>query len=116
MKGLSQFLKFDWDAFSQGKLFTVTGLREYQDFDSKAHIGTKVECVIALDKTAYSFKDGKEFTNRFEKITFKVSKDVNIPLESRVIPKGAVASIYGDFRNQLSVKCNDIVVAVPKEN
>lgn len=114
MKGLSQFLKFDWDAFAQGKQFVVTGLSEYQDYDTKAHLGTKVECVIASDKTPYSFKEGKEFTNRFEKITFKVSKDLNVPLEARVMPKDVVATIYGEFRNQLSVKCSDILPA-PKE-
>ena len=115
MKGLNQFLRFDCNAFAEGKSFLVTGVSEYQDFDTKQHLGTKVECVIALDKTPYSFKDGKEFNNRFEKITFKVLKDVNIPLESRVMPKGVTANIYGEYRNQLSVKCEDIAVAVPKE-
>ena len=106
---------FNWDAFAEGKTFVVTGIDEYQDFETKAHLGTKVECVIASDKTPYSFKDGKTFTNRFEKITFKVSKDVNIPIESRVIPKNVVASIYGEYRNQLSCKCSDIEVVIPKE-
>ena len=115
MKGLNQFLKFDWDSFAEGKQFIVTGISDYQDYETKAHLGTKVDCVIAADKTPYVFKDGKEFTNRFEKISFKVSKDMNIPLESRVMPKNVVASIYGEYRNQLSVKCDDIVVATPKE-
>ena len=115
MKGLSQFQRFDWEAFAQGKQFVVTGLSEYQDYDTKAHLGTKVECVIATDKTPYNFKNGVEFTNRFEKITFKVSKDVNIPIDSRVMPKDVTANVYGEYRNQLSVKCSDIIVAVPKE-
>lgn len=115
MKGLNQFLVFDWDAFAYGKQFVVTGLSDYQDFESKAHLGTKVECVIASDKTPYSFKDGKAFTNRFEKITFKISKDVNVPLETRVFPKNVVATIYGEFRNQLSVKCEDIDIVATKE-
>lgn len=115
MKGLNQFLRFDWNAFAEGKSFLVTSVSEYQDFDTKQHLGTKVECVITSDKTPYSFKDGKEFTNRFEKITFKVLKNVDIPLESRVMPKNVVANIYGEYRNQLSVKCEDIIVAVPKE-
>ena len=38
-----------------------------------------------------------------------------IPVESRVVPKNAVASVYGEYRNQLSVKCEDISVLVPKE-
>ena len=115
MKGLNQFLVFDWDSFAEGKQFVVTGISEYQDYETKVHIGSKVECVIAVDNTTYAFKEGKMFTNRFEKITFKVSKDVNIPLETRIMPKNVVASIYGEFRNQLSIKCDDIVLAAPKE-
>ena len=42
-------------------------------------------------------------------------KDVDIPLESRVMPRGVTANIYGEYRNQLSVKCEDIAVAVPKD-
>ena len=115
MKGLNQFLMFNWDGFAEGKSFLVTGVSEYQDFVTKQHLGTKVECIILSDKTPYSYKDGQEFTNKFEKITFKVLKDVDIPLESYVMPKGVTANIYGEFRNQLSVKCEDIAVAVPKE-
>lgn len=115
MKGLNQFLMFNFTAFAEGKQFIVTSVSEYQDYDTKAHLGTKVDCIIAVDKTPYKFKEGEEFTNRFEKITFKVSKDVNIPIESRVIPKNVVASIYGEYRNQLSCKCSDIEVVIPKE-
>ncbi len=115
MKGLNQFLVFDWNGFAEGKSFLVTGLSEYQDFETKAHLGTKVECVIASDKTPYKFKEGEVFSNRFEKITFKVAKDVDIPVEARVVPKNAVATIYGEYRNQLSVKCEDIAVVMPKE-
>lgn len=115
MNGLNQFNIFDWDRFSDGKTFVVTGVSEWLDFDTKAHLGTKLDCVIAVDKTKYTFKDGQQFTNRFEKISFKVNKDINIPIESRVIPKGATASIYGEYRNMLSVKCDDIVVAQGKD-
>lgn len=115
MKGLNQFLVFNWDAFAEGKSFLVTGISEYQDFDTKAHLGTKVDCVIASDKTPYKFKEGEIFSNRFEKISFKVAKDVNIPVESRVVPKNVVATIFGEYRNQLSVKCEDIAVVMPKE-
>lgn len=115
MKGLNQFLNFNWEAFSEEKSFIVIGISEYQEHETKKLLGTKVECVIASDKTRYFFKDGKEFTNRFEKITFKVSKDVDIPIDSRVMPKNVVATIYGEYRNQLSVKCDDIAIAVPKE-
>ena len=115
MKGLNQFLSFNWDAFAEGKTFIVTGVSEYQDFETKKHLGTKVDCIIASDKTPYKFKNGEEFTNRFEKISFKVSKDVTIPIETRVIVKNVTASIYGEYRNQLSVKAEDIQVVMSKE-
>lgn len=107
MKGLTQFQMFDWDAFAKGKVFVVTGISEYADYESKQHLGTKVDCVISSDKTPYEFKDG---TNRYEKLSFKVGKDVNIPLEARVMPKGVTARVYGNYSNQLSVKCDDIAV------
>lgn len=115
MKGLNQFLVFNWDAFAEGKTFVVTGISEYQDFETKAHLGTKLDCVIATDTTPYKFKEGEIFSNRFEKISFKVAKDVNIPVEARVVPKNVVATIYGEYRNQLSVKCEDIAIVMPKE-
>lgn len=110
MKGLNQFQMFDWNAFAKDKVFIATGMSEYFDFESKQHLGTKVDCVIAVDKTPYEFKNGNTFTNRYEKISFKVGKDVNIPLEARVVPKGVTARVYGDYRNQLSVICDDIAV------
>lgn len=111
MKGLNGFVTFDWVSFAEGKVFIVTGCSEWIDFDSKSHLGTKVDVVIALDRTPYKFKDGKEFSNRYEKISFKVQKDVSIPLDAKVMPKGVTATIYGEYRNQLSVKCEDIAVA-----
>lgn len=115
MKGLNQFLFFDWDAFAEGKTFVVVGVSEYIDYTTKVHLGTKVDCVISSDKTTYAFKDGEVFNNRFEKISFKVSKDVNIPIDTKVMPVNAVATIYGEYRNQLSIKCTDIEIVMPKE-
>lgn len=114
MRFLNQFINFNWEKFAEGKTFVVIGTSEYQDHDTRAHLGTKVECVIASDDTNYKNKNG-EISNLYEKITFKVSKDISVPLKSRVKPVNAVATIYGDFRNQLSVKCDDILIIVPKE-
>ena len=54
----------------------------------------------------YNLTDKLQMQNG--KITFKVNKDINVPLKARVKPINAVATIYGDYRNQLSVKCDDI--------
>lgn len=110
MKGLGQFSVFDWNGFAQGKTFMAVGCKPYEEYETKAHLGTKVECVISSDKTPYKFKDGEVFSNRFEKIVFKVSKDVDIPLDAKVIPKGVTAKVYGEYRNQLSIICDDIEI------
>ena len=115
MRGLSQFQTFDWKAFSKDKQFAVTQVSEYTDFETGKHLGTKVEVVIIVDKTPYQFRDGNEFTNRFEKLVFKCSKDLDIPLDAIVAPQNAIVTVYGEFRNQLSVKCDDVtVLSMPK--
>jgi len=115
MKGLNQYMTFNWDAFAEGKTFVVISIGEYQDYDTKSHLGTKVECVIASDDTNYKNKNGETYSNIYEKITFKVNKDINVPLKARVKPINAVATIYGDYRNQLSVKCDDILTIPSKD-
>lgn len=116
MKGLSEFLHFDWDAFSTGKTFLCNGVSDYKEYKTDRHLGKKVEAVIVDDQTPYHFKDGKTFTNRFEKIVFKINKDVNIPVNAQIIPKGVTATVYGDFRNQLSAKCQDIEIVAPAKS
>ena len=84
----------------------------WQDYDTKALLGTKVETVITVDNTPYQpGADGTVQTNLFEKVTFKVAKnDVNVKVGDFVKPVNAVATIYGEFQNQLSVKADDVVV------
>lgn len=113
MKKLNQFLKFDWEEFANGKTFQVVGLAEWVDYTTKAHMGTKVEALIAKDVTPYKQKDGEHVTNAFEKLTFKVRKDVKIPAGACVVPVNVTATVYGDYRNQLSVTADDIRVITP---
>lgn len=115
MKGLNQFQVFDWDKFSEGKKYITTGVSEWLDYNTKAHLGTKIEVIIIEDKTKYAFNEGNEFTNRFEKLTFKLNKDVKIPLNTQVVPRDVTATIYGNYRNELSVKCCDISIVEKKE-
>ena len=109
MKGLRQFLFFDWDAFAKGKIFAVTGVSSWDDNDTKAHVGTKVECAIIDDKTEYTIpKDGNGFTNKYQHVKFKIRKDVNLPIDTKVIPQGVRASVYGEYYNNLSIECADL--------
>ena len=117
MKNLSQFSKFDWEAFSHGKEFLVTGCSQLLDFNTKEHVGTRVDCVIYSDNTPYKQRNGETVTNRFEKLTFKVmKKDVSVPVNSMVTVHNAVAVIYGEYQNQLSVTCDDITVITQQQH
>lgn len=108
MKALTQFNEFNWKGFSKDKVFVVTGVSEWRDYDTKQHMGTKVEVVISVDNTQYQQRDGKQISNLYEKLTFKVGKDIQVPIGAEVIPVNPVCSIYGEFRNQLSVRCDDV--------
>lgn len=115
MRNLNQFVCFDWEAFSQGKKFLYVGQSNWVDRDTQQLLGTRVEVVIASDKTAYKpAADGTPAQgNRFEKLVVKVPGAVDIPDESFVEIINPVATVYGDYRNQLSVKA-DAVKSVPQ--
>lgn len=116
MKKLNQFVKFLFEDFSKGKVYRVIGVRPWIDYNTKELMGTKVEVVIAEDNTAYDTQNGETITNQYEKLTFKISKkDINIPMNARVIPVNPVAVVYGEYRNQLSVTADDIKVVAPQK-
>lgn len=105
-------IRTDWQWFAKDKTFMVTNVMPWQDYDTKAMLGIKVETVITVDNTPYQpGADGTIQTNWFEKVTFKVAKNnVEVKVGDIVEPVNAVATIYGDFQNQLSVKADDVVV------
>ncbi len=114
MKKLSAFLRFDTVGFLDGKRLLVNSVGEWIDFDTKAHMGTKLEVVIIEDRTKYPCKDGEQVSNRFEKFNVKVRKDgLAVKPNDYVKLVNAEGKVYGDYRNQLSVTCDDVVVANP---
>lgn len=114
MKKLGAYLRFDLDAFLEGKRLLVNSVGEWVDYDTKAHMGTKVELVIIEDRTKYPGKDGEQVTNRFEKFTVKVRKDgIAAKPNDCVSLVNGEGKVYGDFRNQLSVTCDDLAVVAP---
>ena len=115
MKKLSQFMRFDFEAFSKEKIYQVIGISEWRDYETQKHMGTKLEVVITRDNTQYKQKEGENVSNRFEKLTFKIRKDVHVPMNTGVMPINAVATVYGDYRNQLSVTADDIRVLPVKQ-
>ena len=114
MKKLGLFLYFDWPAFEAGKRFVCTGCSEWKDHDTEAHLGTKVEVAIVADATDYGEYTGL-VTNLFEKLTFKVGKDITVPIGVEVQPKGVEATVYGDYRNNLSCVAEDILFQPAKK-
>lgn len=114
MKGLNQFAVFDFERFCQGKRFVATASKAWVDYETKQHLGSVVTVAITEDQTVYKpGKDGKAISNLFEKMDWKVEQDVNIPVGAQVVPVDGVATIYGEYRNQLSVKVADIKVIQP---
>lgn len=108
MKKLNMFTRFDWEPFAKDKKFMCIGVQEWKDFSTGTKLGTQIDTVIVQDGTHYG--DGTNVTNLYEKISFKVPRELDIPLNVEIRPKGVVATVYGEFRNQLSAKAEDVVV------
>lgn len=116
MKKLNNFLKFDVDKFLNDKKLKFLGVSEWKDFESKEVLGSKYTVVIVEDKTDYNCKDGEMVTNLYEKLQLKCKKNINIPMGAIVKPINAVGVVWGDFRNNLSICCDDIIVADANSN
>lgn len=110
MKKLNQFTYFALEEFSKGKRFMSIGQQEWKDFKTGNILGTKVETVIVQDKTDYGVQDGEVVSNLYEKLTIKVPKKISVPMNVEIKMVNAVATVYGDFRNQLSVVADNIEV------
>lgn len=110
LKKLSQFSYFDTKGFFEKLNLVTTGKSEWKDFESGEHRGTKVEVVIAGDKHKYNMTDGEIVNNLYEKLTIKIPKNIDVPMNSHVRLVNAHATIYGQFRNQLSVTADDIEI------
>ena len=110
MKKLNLFTYFDFDEFAKGKRFMSFGQQEWKDFKTGDVLWTKVEVVIAQDKTDYGVQDGEVVNNLYEKLTIKVPEKISIPMNVEIKPVNAVATVYGDYRNMLSVTAESIEV------
>lgn len=114
MKSLSQFEKFDYNAFLKGKLLFFVSEKEYQKYEDGNPVGReglRLELIIMKDETEY--KDGRTQDNVYEKIYVKVptSKlslgiEINQPVKIINVLK---ASVYGKYRNELSLTAENIV-------
>lgn len=110
MKGLGQFRRFDWKNFSDGKTYQVVGIADWLDHDTGKRLGKRVDVVITKDNTHYEYRNGEQYTNLYERLTFKVEgvAAVDASVGDTVTPVDAVARCYGEFNNQLSITCQGI--------
>lgn len=111
MKYLNQFLKFGADPFFAGKVLTVTGIREWLDHETKAKLGWIVDTVITVDDTPYKYKAGAAASNLYEKLALKTPVNPSVSIGESVVPVNPVCTVYGEYRNQLSVRCDNVVAA-----
>lgn len=109
-KKLNGFTFFDFAKFWNGKVGKCSGIEPWRDFETKRVLGTKVEITIVKDETPYPQKDGEHVTNLYKAFWVKVPKmDLDLPIGSVVRIVNPVATVYGEYRNQLSVKADDVV-------
>lgn len=110
LKKLSQFENFDAVGFFEKLNLGAVGKSEWKDFETGEHKGTKVEIVIIGDKHEYNSANGEVISNVYEKLTVKVPMDIDVPMNSQVRLINPNATVYGQYRNQLSITADDIEV------
>ena len=112
MQGLIQFLHFDSRLFFLQKTLSVVSCVPLSDYSTKQVIGSKIISVITRDDTQYRPKsDGSVISNLFEKITIKVpGKSLTLAPGTVIELVRPVGTVYGDFRNQLSITADDVKI------
>lgn len=110
LKKLLRFQKFDINEFLGHSQLLLTKIEEWREGEDPEHVrvvGTKITGVIAVDGADYG--NGLKNVNRGESITIKVQQPVSAfeswdPFVTVFkITKATKATVYGDYRNQLSI-------------
>lgn len=73
-------------------------------------LDVQFEVVIASDKHRYNSNEGEVVNNMYEKLTVKLPKEMDVPMNVEVKLINPEASIYGEYRNQLSIVAEDVQV------
>lgn len=112
LKKLNQFMYFDFAKFWTGKVGKCSSIERWTDHETKKILGSKIGLSIVRDETPYKQKDGEQVTNEYQTITVKIPKtEVHISVGNVVKIINPVATVYGQYRNELSVKADDVVAA-----
>ncbi len=110
LKKLNQFNYFATEEFFSKLGLIAVGKSVWKDFETGSVKGTKVEVVICSDKHDYNLQDGDTVNNIYEKLTIKIPKEIDVPMNAKVRLVNPEANIYGEYRNQLSITAEDIEV------
>lgn len=85
----------------------MVSCREWSDYETTEKKGTRVEVAIMRDKTDYG---DPGISNLLEKFSIKIPREVHVPAGAIVEPIDGKGTVYGDYRNQLSVTAADVRV------
>lgn len=123
MKKLNQFVKFDLSSFVKGKVLEVTEVKShfaYENGEKKDPDGVTIKVGIASDTTNYG-EDG--ITNKFEQFAIKcIGADLDQAKkkfrigDSVKFVKYFGATVYGKYRNELSVEISSLDSLIVKGN
>lgn len=114
MKGTHQFERFDHQVFFADKDCTVTGISEWLDYETKKPLGWRIDTVITRDDTQYRVKDGQVISNLYQPQAFKCIDKTDVKIGDIVEAVDVMAcTLYGQYRNQISVKCKTMRVVTP---
>ena len=117
LKSLSSFQRFDGERFFHDKRILFTKAEDWQEGEDMEHmrsVGTKITGVIFSDETDYG-RDLKG-VNQGESLTIKVRQPLSAFENWQVfqtifsVEKIDKATIWGDYRNQLSIKVPSLKV------
>lgn len=120
-KYLNNFIRFDFKAFSQNKQFKLKEVSEWEEYETKKILGTKISLNI-IDDSVYQTKDGEKVgANDMETLVVKVRQPLEKfsgwerrdKIEFVAVEK---ASVYGEYQNQLSVIADVYDVSHPEVN
>lgn len=119
MKRLNDFMEFRLADFIRDKTLRVTGIKPwYEDKERTKQVGDSLEVACARDNTLHTnAKTGEQLRgiNLYEKFTVKVPPEhSSVKIGDYIEIIDGKGTIYGDYRNNLSVRAKVIRVINPQ--
>lgn len=109
LKKLSSLLNFNNQEFFENKTFLLFAIEDWEEFKSKRVLGAKYKVVIFEDNTNYG--GDMSVSNAGESLTVKVEGVKAVAYDGHARKVRLInpqATIYGEFRNELSVKADGV--------